>query len=158
LRDLLDRDLSWGSSTLLCMGIDRSNGTIKLDDNGYAELDWPFTDSMSLYDAILEAGKRFKERVGGKAFVPMPNWLWPSRRNVTVHALGGCILADNPADGVTSADPETIGQVFGYKGLYVADGALLPTAVGANPIATISAVSERVAEGITGIKPDDKLV
>ena len=50
-----------------------------------------------------------------------------------------------------------MGQVFGYKGLYVADGAIVPTAVGANPIATISALSEQVAEGITGIKPDAKL-
>jgi cholesterol oxidase len=50
-----------------------------------------------------------------------------------------------------------MGQVFGYKRLYVADGAILPTAVGANPVATISALSERVAEGITGIAPDADL-
>jgi choline dehydrogenase-like flavoprotein len=42
----------------------------------------------------------------------------------------------------------------GSKGLYVAGGALLPTAVDAKPVATISALSERVAEGVTGIKPD----
>ena len=50
-----------------------------------------------------------------------------------------------------------MGQVFGYQGLYVADAALLPTAVGANPVATISALSEKVAEGITGITPDAEL-
>jgi hypothetical protein len=32
-----------------------------------------------------------------------------------------------------------------------------PTAVGANPTATISALSEMVAEGITGIVPDAEL-
>jgi cholesterol oxidase len=84
----------------------------------------------------------------------MPNFLWPLKSNVTVHALGGCKLADNPEVGVTSASKETFGQVFGYKGLYVADGSLLPTAVGANPVATISALSERVAQGITGIAPN----
>ena len=75
------------------------------------------------------------------------------RRNATVHWRGGCRLADSPEQGVTSAELATFGQVFGYSGLYVAGGSLLPTAVGANPIATISAVSERVAEGITRIAP-----
>ena len=39
----------------------------------------------------------------------------------------------------------------------VADGAIVPTATGSNPVATISALSERVAEGITRVKPDDQL-
>jgi cholesterol oxidase len=43
--------------------------------------------------------------------------------------------------------------VHGYENLYVADGSILPNAVGANPTATISALSEMVAEGITGISP-----
>jgi cholesterol oxidase len=87
----------------------------------------------------------------------LPTWYHPFRKNITVHSLGGCVLADDPAAGVTSAAIPTFGQVFGYPGLYVADGALLPSAVGANPTATISAVSERVAEGITGIAPDANL-
>jgi len=58
---------------------------------------------------------------------------------------------------VTSADPETFGQVYGYRNLYVADGAIVPTAVGANPTATISALSEMVAQGITGIAPEADL-
>ena len=99
-------------------------------------------------------GKRFKKWTNAKVFLPMPNFLWPMRHNVTVHSLGGCRIADNPEQGVTSAKLENFGQVFECKGLYVADGALLPTAVGANPVATISALSERVAEGITGNKPD----
>ena len=50
-----------------------------------------------------------------------------------------------------------MGQVFGYTGLYVADGAIVPTAVGANPTATIAALSEMVAQGITGLNPDADL-
>jgi len=73
---------------------------------------------------------------------------------VTVHALGGCVLADDSSHGVTSADRKTFGEVFGYRNLYVADGAIVPTAVGANPTATISALSEMVAEGITGVPPN----
>jgi cholesterol oxidase len=155
--ELLSGDLSYRSSVLLCMGLDRANGTMTLNDNGYIHVDWPYKDSLPLYRAILRAGKRFRASTHAKAFLPLPTWSWPFRRNITVHALGGCSLADKPADGVTSARPETMGQVFGYKRLYVADGAILPTAVGANPVATISALSERVAEGITGIAPDADL-
>lgn len=154
---MLKGDLSYRNAVLLCMGIDKSDGVMSLDANGNLQLRWPYRNSMSLYQAILQMGERFRAWSGGKVFAPMPNWLWPLRRNVTVHALGGCTLADKPEQGVTSADPATLGQVFGYQGLYVADGSLLPTAVGANPIATICAVSERVAEGITGIAPDDNL-
>lgn len=153
-KELLNGDASFNSVVLLCMGLDKSNGIMKLDDKGFLNIDWPYKTSMPLYQAILDVGQRFKEWTGGKAFLPLPNWLWPMKSNITVHSLGGCRLADSPEQGVTSAKIETFGQVFGYQGLYVADGALLPTAVGANPVATISALSERVAEGITGIAPD----
>ena len=152
--ELLKGDASFTTSVLLCMGLDNSSGKITLDKTGFINIDWPYKDNMSLYQSILDVGERFKRWSGGKMFVPLPNWLWPIRHNVTVHSLGGCKIADNPEDGVCSAEIEKFGQVFGYTGLYVADGALLPTAVGANPVATISALSERVAEGITGIKPD----
>ncbi len=157
LGDLLSGDISWNTSVLLCMGLDRSNGTMTLDPTGAVTVDWPQQDSMPLYNAIVERCKEYGKTVEGKDFFVLPTWYHPLRKNVSVHPLGGCVLADDPAQGVTSADLPTFGQVFGYPGLYVADGALLPSAVGANPTATISAVSERVAEGITGIVPDGKL-
>lgn len=155
LSDLLKGDISYHTSVLLCMGIDKSNGVMSLDDDGRLDIDWPYKDSIDLYDGILDAGKQFKKAVKAKTFFPIPNWLF--RQNVSVHSLGGCVLGDDPAKGVTSAERATFGQVFGYQGLYVADGAIVPTAVGANPTATISALSEMVAEGITGIVPDANL-
>jgi cholesterol oxidase len=156
--EVLSSDISYGTAVLLCMGSDKSNGVMQLDASGQFTIQWPYRDSMPLYDAILEAGKQFQSARNWKHFIPLPSWDWPIRNNVTVHPLGGCILADDAAKGVTSADPKTFGQAFGYEGLYVADGALLPTAVGANPVATISALSELVAEGITGICPDANLL
>jgi cholesterol oxidase len=153
-RELLKNDAAYTTAVLLCMGIDNSAGTMKLDKQGNLNVEWPYQDNQTLYKAIMNMGKRFKKWAKAKAFIPMPNVLWPLKSNVTVHSLGGCKIADSPEDGVTSANIDTFGQVFHYTGLYVADGALLPTAVGANPVATISALSERVAEGITGIKPD----
>ena len=154
LGDLLKGDLSSTTSVLLCMGIDKSNGTMSLDGNGRLDLDWPYRDSLALYEAILDAGKQFKGAVHGKAFIPIPNWLWPFRKNVSVHSLGGSVLGDSAATGVTSADRANFGECFGYKNLHVADGSIVPTAVGANPTATIAALSEMVAESITGITPD----
>lgn len=59
-------------------------------------------------------------------------------RRVTVHAQGGCPMAEKEAYGVT--DP--YGRVFGCPGLYVMDAAAFPTPVGVNPSATIAAVAE----------------
>jgi cholesterol oxidase len=154
---LLSDDISFRTCVLLCMGIDKSNGVMTLDPNHQLTIDWPFKDSMSLYQAALEACKQFSQTIGASIFTALPTWDWPIRSNVTVHALGGCVLANDSSGGVTSADPQTFGEVFGYKNLYVADGAIVPTAVGANPTATISALSEMVARGITGRDPDPNL-
>jgi cholesterol oxidase len=40
------------------------------------------------------------------------------------------------------------GEVFGYPGLYVADGSVMPGPVGANPALTIAALADRFADGI----------
>jgi cholesterol oxidase len=157
LDDLLSDDISFHTCVLLCMGLDKSNGIMTLDRNHQLSIDWPYRDSMPLYRAILESGKEFARAVKASVLTPLPTWDWPFRNNVTVHALGGCTLANDSSEGVTSADPKTFGEVFGYRNLYVADGAIVPTAVGANPTATISALSEMVAEGITGTRPQADL-
>jgi len=153
---VLKDDVSYRSSVLLCMGLDKGDGVLALK-NGRLDLDWPQTTSMPLYEAILDAGRKFKSFVKSWLFTALPTWNWPMRNNITVHSLGGCILADSPEQGVVSANEHDRGQVFGYQGLYIADGSVLPSAVGSNPIATISAVSEWIAEGITGLKPTDDL-
>jgi cholesterol oxidase len=40
------------------------------------------------------------------------------------------------------------GEVFGYPGLYVADGSVMPGPVGANPSLTIAALANRFAKRI----------
>ncbi|WFP49081.1 GMC oxidoreductase [Methylomonas sp. EFPC3] len=157
LHEILKDDLSSKSGVLLCMGLDNGDGTLTLNQEGRIDLDWPQDTSMGLYQAILDTGKRFNAFIKGKLFLPLPTWELPVKHNVTVHPLGGCILADSAEKGVVSAAPLSRGQAFGYQGLYVADGSILPSAVGANPIATISATAEWIAEGITGISPDASL-
>lgn len=152
-QDLLSGDLSYHTMVLLCMGLDRSNGVMSLGPDGWLDIDWPSQDSRPLYDAILQAGRALESASGGEAFIPLPTWWWPFRKNVTVHPLGGCSLSDERSGGVTSARAGSFGQVHGYTNLYVADGSLSPGALGANPTATIAALAEKVSEGISGIKP-----
>lgn len=56
----------------------------------------------------------------------------------TAHILGGCVMGDTPADGVVDRQ----GRVFGYPGLYVADGSVVPVNLNANPALTIAALAE----------------
>ncbi len=154
IQKLLSHDLSQYSAVLLCMGLDNAKGVLRLNKQGYLDIEWPQDSNYQLYDAILRLGKRFTQFIGGAHFVPMPTWLWPLRNNVTVHPLGGCALANSWKEGVVSAKDGSRGQVFGYGGLYVADGSLMPTALGANPAATITALSEWIAHEITGTMPD----
>lgn len=155
--DVLKDDPVYRSSVLLCMGLDKGTGRMALNDAGYLQVDWPYRQNWPLYRAILRAARGFGRHIGARWVLALPTWWWPFRNNVTVHALGGCILADSPQLGVTSAAPGHVGEVFGYTRLYVADGAIVPTALGANPSATIAALAEMIAEEITGLEPHPDL-
>jgi cholesterol oxidase len=157
MQKLFAHDLSQYSAVLLCMGLDKADGRLRLNSSGWLDIDWPQQSNMRLYDAMLDLGRRFTKFIEGKRFLPLPTWLWPMRNNVTVHPLGGCALAESPEEGVVSALDGARGQVFGYRGLYVADGSLMPTALGANPAATITALAEWIAHEITGEAPNAAL-
>jgi len=63
--------------------------------------------------------------------------------------LGGCPIAKGPDQGVVDKH----GKVFGYDGLYVADGSIMPANLGVNPALTILALAEHV---MTAIPPKEK--
>lgn len=60
------------------------------------------------------------------------------------HPLGTARMGSDPASSVVGADH----QVHDTKGLYVVDGAAVPSAVGVNPQITIMALATRAAEQI----------
>ena len=62
----------------------------------------------------------------------------------SAHVNGTCRLGTDP--GTSGADPA--GERHGVRGLYVADGSLLPTGLGVNPQATIMAMATIIAERI----------
>jgi cholesterol oxidase len=57
----------------------------------------------------------------------------------TAHILGGCALAADATRGVIDASH----RVFGYEGLLVCDGSVIPANLGVNPSLTITALAER---------------
>lgn len=129
----------------LGMGTDAANGSLTLDAGGRVKLNWSTWQSLPMFTDMLAHMKALSEASGGR-FVNSFLWQSPSGRlrwnkTLTAHPLGGCAMADSPREGVTNE----FGEVFGYKGLFVADGALMPAAIGVNPSATISATAERVA-------------
>lgn len=63
---------------------------------------------------------------------------------ISVHPLGGCPMGDKESDGVVNPQ----GEVFGYPGLRVIDGSILPTSTGTNPSLTIAALAECIASTI----------
>jgi cholesterol oxidase len=100
-------------------------------------LDYDPSRSEAVVQALIERHKRLSDATGGVPIEP-PSWTW-FRYLVTPHPLGGCNMGTSPADGVV----DHRGAVFGYPGLYVLDGAIVPRALGLNPSRTIAALAER---------------
>ena len=63
----------------------------------------------------------------------------------TAHILGGCCIGADSNTGVIDDQHE----VFGYKGLYVCDGSVIPANLGVNPSLTITALAERFSSQFT---------
>lgn len=62
----------------------------------------------------------------------------------SAHHVGAARMADAPERGVCDAS----GEVFGYPGLFVADGAAIPSSLAVNTSLTILANAERIAAGL----------
>jgi cholesterol oxidase len=125
---------------ILGMGRDIPSGTMSLD-GGTLELDWTKDRSSFYFDTLRYQMERISD-VLGATFVDDP--IWYLSRVITVHPLGGCPMGRNKAEGVVNNE----GEVFGYDGLYVADGSVMPGPVGANPSLTIAALADLFAEKI----------
>jgi cholesterol oxidase len=109
-------------------------------------LDWDVTASRPVIEAIIAMHRRLAESTGGTPIVPL-SWSWLGYL-ITPHPLGGCVMGSDPTTSVV----DHRGQVWDQPNLYVADGAIIPTALGANPSRTIAALAERnaailIAEG-----------
>jgi cholesterol oxidase len=129
------------SLPFLCMGRDVAGGVMTMDRRHNLALQWKLQDSAEYVERVRQVTQQLTEALGGYY---ADNPLWHLSRFITVHPLGGCPMGQNPHEGVVDG----WGRVFGYPGLYVADGSIMPGPVGANPALTIAAMADRCADGI----------
>lgn len=129
------------SLPLLGMGRDVPDGRMRLR-HGQLDVDWTTFTSRTYFDRVRSTMRDIAGALGGD-FLDNPLWWW-GNRVITVHPLGGAPMGRHPGEGVC----DDIGEVFGFPGLHVLDGSLLPGAVGANPSLTIAAVADRACDRI----------
>jgi choline dehydrogenase-like flavoprotein len=144
---------------VVAQGKDDANGQFRLEDGKLrvARIDGKAFHEDEIYTTINDTLAKLAEQLrpaGSQArFVtPFVDATLPGRKPMafTSHPLGGCLMGESVANGVV----DEWGRVYKrdaaqkalYRGLYVADGAAIPTALGVNPAITISAVALRVAD------------
>jgi choline dehydrogenase-like flavoprotein len=87
-----------------------------------------------------------------EVYLPLPAGVRPERARardlklMAFHPLGTARADARPTHGVTDGDL----AVHGVPGLYVADGSVVPSALGVNPQLTIMALATRLAFGLLG--------
>jgi cholesterol oxidase len=137
-----DTRVAAGSLPLLGMGRDIPDGSMELTDEGTLQVDWVKGKSGPFFDRLGDFGREITTALGAR-FERNPTWYLG--RLITVHPLGGCPMGRTPEEGVV--DP--YGEVFGYPGLTIADGSVMPGPVGPNPSLTIAALADRFADRAT---------
>lgn len=140
-RDPMEHVMLWFGQA-----VDAADGRFYLGRPWYApwrkqmKLDWEIDRSETTMEAMADLHCDLSHAIDGVPFIP-PTWTL-LKNLITPHPLGGCAMAENAEEGVVNH----LGEVFGYPGLYVVDGAILPLALGMNPSRTIAALAERSAE------------
>jgi cholesterol oxidase len=129
------------SLPFLCMGRDVASGVMTIDRHDHLALHWRLEDSSEYVERVRQVTQTMTHALGGYY---ADNPLWHLSRFITVHPLGGCPMGRHAHEGVVDSQ----GRVFGYPGLYVADGSVMPGPVGANPALTVAALADRFADGI----------
>lgn len=136
------------TQVMLTMAHDDGAGEIRLDGRGRPRVHWPGVARQQIFGDISRRGEEIARALGATWIENPISRRLLGENLITVHPLGGCNIGTDRTSGVVdhkcrvfdgAADsPDAV-----HDGLYVCDGAALPSPVGVNPLLTISAVSER---------------
>ena len=133
------------TQTYLIMSHDDGRGRLMLEDDDL-RIVWPDVGTQPNFeignDNLFDATKAL-----GGIYVKNPIWSKIFDNSlITVHPLGGCVMGEDAGQGVVDHKNRVFAGTSGdavHDGLYVCDGAVLPTSLAVNPLLTISAVTER---------------
>jgi cholesterol oxidase len=132
----------------LVMADDDAKGTMSLSSD-HLKIDWPQVGAEAIFEQIDKEVFEHAKSLGAK-FIGDPVWNFLNLKHlITAHPLGGCPMGDSQTTGLV----DDVGRVFkpdgrSYSGLRIADGSIIPNALGVNPFLTISALSERIADNL----------
>ncbi len=136
------------TQTFLVMAHDDGAGVMRLKD-GRLDIDWPGLAQQPIFKTVGEKLHAVCAATGGTYIENPLQQTLIQQRMITVHPLGGCVMADNRRTGVVNhkcqvfdGGPSNSAEAV-HDGLYVCDGAVIPRSVGVNPLLTISAIAER---------------
>jgi cholesterol oxidase len=133
------------TQTYLVMSHDDGAGRLYLNDDRL-RVDWLGVGQQSIFQRANECLEQATRPLGG-TYVKNPAWSAPLNYDlITVHPLGGCVMADDAERGVVNHKGQVFAGASGvtvHDGLYVCDGAIIPRSLGVNPLLTISALAER---------------
>ena len=101
------------------------------------DIRWSKAASQKLFDQLEHTARELAKGVDATPFYALE--AGPLGKFTTVHPLGGCPMGDEPGTSVVN----DAGSVWGYPGLHVLDGSIVPTSLGVNPSKTIAALAER---------------
>jgi cholesterol oxidase len=139
LRVMRQPDLAKSAMILLYMRA--SDGTLSLRRGPLGlttTLQAGATPPQAFMDEATDLARRVEKRIGGISVSLVPELLLGTPS--TAHILGGACIGRTADDGVIDADH----RVFGYDGLFVADGSAVSANPGVNPSLTITAMAERM--------------
>lgn len=136
------------TQTFLVMAQDDDKGRLYLEDDRL-RIEWKGVGMQPIFQKVNAKLQQATVPLGGTYLKdPVTNKIM-GEDLITVHPLGGCVMADDAAQGVVNHKGQVFAKVQGttvYDSLYVTDGSVIPRPLGVNPLLTISAVSERCVQ------------
>lgn len=140
---LHERPIDTDSLVFLMIGRDAADGRMRLTPVFRRfDIRWNKAKSAQLFADLEQTANDLAAGAGATPFYALDGG--PLSKFTTVHPLGGCPMADDPQHGVV----DDVGRVYGYEGLHVLDGSIIPTSLGVNPSKTIAALAERGTAGL----------